>query len=157
MKARFEDIYRKAISFASAAHRDQVRKYTGEAYVTHPIAVGKALAADGWADDIVIAGILHDVLEDTEFTRDDIRVAFGSYVLALVVQLTDVFTKEDYPHLNRKARKTAEADRLALCSAEAKAIKLADIKDNTASIIAHDPGFAKVYLAEKAYLVARIT
>ena len=68
------------------------------------------------------------------------------------LQVTDVFTHEAYPELNRKIRKGMEADRLATISDDAKLVKLADMIDNTSSITEHDPGFAKLYLAEKAHL-----
>jgi hypothetical protein len=58
--------------------------------------------------------------------------------------------------MNRAERKDAEARRLGRVSLEARVIKLADINDNTSSIVAHDPNFAKVYLREKAFVLAMI-
>jgi hypothetical protein len=69
-----------------------------------------------------------------------------------VLEVTDVYTTDAYSHLNRKARKELGTARLATVSAEAKLIKLADIADNTSSIVERDPGFARVNLAEKAAL-----
>lgn len=99
---------------------------------------------------MLCAALLHDTLEDTELTEAAIAQTFGPSVLELVLELTDEYTSENYPGLNREQRKQREAERLARCSLEARVIKLADMEVNTSSIVAHDPGFAKVYLAEKA-------
>jgi hypothetical protein len=74
-------------------------------------------------------------------------------VLSLVVELTDVYTKESFPDLNRKGRKTLEAMRLARVSSRAKRIKVADIEHNSKSIEMYDPKFAKVFLEEKKELL----
>ena len=76
--------------------------------------------------------------------------AFGTKVVDLVLEVTDVYTTDAYSHLNRKARKELETERLATVSAEAKLIRLADIADNTSSIVEREPGFARVYHAAKA-------
>jgi len=68
--------------------------------------------------------------------------------LRLVVELTDVFTKEAYPALNRKQRKEKETTRLQQASGNAQTIKYADILDNCNEITAHDPGFAPRFLKE---------
>jgi len=63
--------------------------------------------------------------------------------------LTDVYTSEDYPRLNRATRKHKERIRLENERAMVQSIKCADLIDNTSSIVEHDIGFAKVYLREK--------
>ena len=74
-------------------------------------------------------------------------------ILSLVVELTDVYTKENFPDYNRKERKSLEALRLAYVSDEAKKIKLVDIEHNSESILKHDPKFSKVFLEEKKHLL----
>ena len=74
-------------------------------------------------------------------------------VAELVNELTDRFTHEAFPNDNRATRKKWEANRLSRVSDEAKLIKWCDMKDNTRTITEHDPGFARVYLAEKDYLL----
>ncbi len=138
----------KAISFAAKAHGEQKRKYTGEPYIVHPIAVAMILA-NYFPDHVIVAAILHDVVEDTPVVLATISEAFGYKVSALVHELTDVYTKEAHPEMNREQRKRAECERIAGVSYEAKSIKLADLIDNTESIVLHDPKFAKVYLDEK--------
>ena len=110
---------------------------------------------------MIAAALLHDVLEDTKVTHSELRVflhnvfsvEISEKILSLVVELTDVFTKENFPDNNRKERKQLEALRLAYVSDEAKQIKLVDIEHNSESILEHDPKFAKVFLEEKKYLL----
>jgi (p)ppGpp synthase/HD superfamily hydrolase len=66
-----------AIEVAVRAHQNQVRKGTDIPYITHPIAVGIILAKAGCPDEIVVAGILHDTVEDTKVTLDNVREKFG--------------------------------------------------------------------------------
>ncbi len=138
----------KAIAFAAKAHGDQKRKYTGEPYIVHPLAVAQLLA-NIFPDHVIVAAILHDVVEDTLIKLPAISEAFGYKVSGLVNELTDVFTKEAHPYMNREQRKRAECERVSMISFEAKSIKLADLIDNTESIVLHDPSFAKTYLQEK--------
>lgn len=68
--------------------------------------------------------------------------------IELVVELTDVYTKEDYPHLNRKKRKYKGTLRIGQTSADSQTIKYADILDNCKEIAASDPNFAPRFLKE---------
>ncbi|HET9495927.1 MAG TPA: HD domain-containing protein [Chloroflexia bacterium] len=79
----------RAIEVAAVAHRDQVRKGTTMPYVTHVYAVGMMLAREGLPEDIVAAGILHDTVEDTPMTLDDIRRDFGERIAAIVEGCTE--------------------------------------------------------------------
>ena len=146
----------EAVVFATKAHKGQKRKYTGEDYIVHPIAVAELVRENGGTEDQVIAALLHDTIEDTSVTYTDVFEAFGADVAALVWELTDRFTPEEYPEYNRAQRKAWEATRLAKVSPAAKMIKLCDMRDNTSTIVEHDPGFAKVYLEEKAYLFQKM-
>lgn len=76
----------QAVDTASAAHRNQFRK-GGETvpYLVHPLRVGELLAKAGCESDVIVAGILHDVLEDTSVTEAEIEESFGPAVLALVM------------------------------------------------------------------------
>ncbi len=145
----------RAAKFAAAAHAKQTRKWTGVPYFTHVEAVARRVAALPGSDTtMVAAAYLHDTLEDTATTYAELVTEFGPEVANLVLELTDVFTPEAYPHLNRKARKALECARLATVSTRAKSIKLADVADNAADIATTAPaGFARVWLAEKAALL----
>ena len=135
----------KARVFAMAAHAAvrQLRKYTNDPYIVHPLAVAAKVALANGSDAMVCAALLHDVLEDTQVTEATLRTEFGHEVTNLVVWLTHV----EVPG-NRSARKVAECKRLYGAPAEAQTIKLADLLDNAASIIKHDAKFAKVFLGE---------
>ncbi|GIO13582.1 phosphohydrolase [Cohnella xylanilytica] len=75
----------QAIEFAAYAHRNQKRKGTDIPYVSHPYAVGMILRQAGCPDEVVAAGLLHDTLEDTETTAEQLRDLFGPAVLEIVV------------------------------------------------------------------------
>lgn len=150
-------LYHKAKMFAVEAHASigQVRKYTGEPYHVHVHAVAELVATKTNDEEILAAACLHDILEDVaptmpQYGTETIRKEFGDRVLSLVIELTDIFTKENYPDLNRKKRKQAEAERLAGVSEDAKLIKRADLFDNNKSI--SGTSFNKVWLEEKAVL-----
>lgn len=149
MKTRFDF----ALEFAKAAHGSQVRKYTGEPYWHHVLAVADTVATvPGHTTEMLQAALLHDVLEDTEESAEAIEFGFGPLVRAYVEALTD-------PPLsfgNRAARKAAVRDRMLTAPWAVKTIKLADLLDNTASIVARDKDFAKVYLVEKSALLGSL-
>ena len=159
----FEDIgLSRVLQFATKAHEGQKRKYSDEDYISHPIEVAKMV--NHRSDNniqMTAAALLHDVLEDTKVTHSELRlflhnvfsVEAAEKVLSLVVELTDVYTHKDFPHMNRKSRKQFEALRLFYVSNQAKEIKLADIEHNSESIEKHDPKFAKVFLEEKKQLL----
>ena len=86
---RIDEMIDHAIDFASEAHKGQKRK-SGEAYITHPLHVSKTLVEWGMDSDSVIAGLLHDVAEDTEKTLDEIETLFGADVAKLVDGVTKV-------------------------------------------------------------------
>jgi (p)ppGpp synthase/HD superfamily hydrolase len=134
--------------FAIAAHSatGQKRKYTYEPYHTHPANVAKILDNASLPSHVVAAGWLHDVVEDTAVTIDLLGELFNEAIVSLVAEVTDVSRPEDG---NRKARKAKDLEHLANSSPNGASIKLADIIDNTRSIVAKDPGFAPVYLREK--------
>jgi (p)ppGpp synthase/HD superfamily hydrolase len=160
------DIKDKAYEFARAQHEsiNQRRKYSGEPYMVHPARVAGLVGTHVANDDAIMAAYLHDVLEDVpksvgEFIvlAKQIKDNFGENVLNLVVELTDVFTSENYPDYNRAQRKKLEAERIGKISHLAKSIKLADLIDNTKDIVANDKGFARTYLREKEEMLAYLS
>lgn len=74
----------QAIIFATKAHEGQLRKVTQSPFIIHPLAVGCTLADAGEDEDVVVAGFLHDTVEDTDVTLDQIRDEFGDEVAELV-------------------------------------------------------------------------
>ena len=73
-----------AIEVASKAHRNQTRKGTDIPYITHPFAVGIILAQEGCPEEVIVAGIIHDTIEDTSITLEYIRENFGEKVASIV-------------------------------------------------------------------------
>lgn len=159
------EILGKVLSFAGKAHGKQRRKFSDELYINHPIRVMNTCKEFTDKLPVLAAALLHDVLEDTAVTRTELKKFLETCMerspagktLALVEELTDVYTKKDYPHLNRKERKDLEARRLSRTSAEAQFIKYADIMDNAANIREQNPGFAIVYLREGRMLLNKMT
>ena len=143
-------LYTNALVFAAQAHGNQKRKYTNEPYIVHPIAVSMLVSSVTQDEEVIAASLLHDVLEDTAITKDELESHFGSRVAKFVLQVTDVSRPEDG---NRAKRKKLDLDHLASASANAQTIKVADLIDNTKSIVAQDVKFAKQYLPEKKALL----
>lgn len=146
-------ILEKARVFATAAHTaiNQRRKYTNEPYINHPARVAYTVAAvPGSTVEMVAAAWLHDTVEDTAITHEDLVSEFGAATASLVRQVTDVSIGLNG---NRAYRKALDSLHLFDASAEAQTIKLADIIDNTESILEHDPKFARVYCKEISTLL----
>lgn len=148
------NIIKRAADFAAQAHGTQKRKYTGDPYTVHTTAVAALVASVGLPDFAVAAAHLHDVVEDTPVTLDDIEERFGRIIRQLVCEVTDVSKPSDG---NRAQRKTLDRIHLAGGSGPAHSIKVADLIDNSHSIMQHDPAFAKIYLAEKWLLLNVLT
>jgi (p)ppGpp synthase/HD superfamily hydrolase len=148
--------YEKARLFAKAAHAavGQMRKYTGEPYIVHPVEVAGIVRNWGGTDTMCVAALLHDVLEDTKITYDILEDEFGVEVAQLVRWLTDVSRPSDG---NRATRKALDRQHIADAPAEAQTIKVADMISNTKSIVSNDPDFAVVYLKEKKELLRVLT
>ena len=148
-----ETLVEKARRFATSAHAGikQLRKYTLQPYEVHLKAVAHLVASTTDADESMVAAAwLHDTVEDTPTTFEEIEREFGEDVMNLVKQLTDVSRSGDG---NRAARKEIDRKHTAQASPRAKTIKLADLISNSRSIVAHDLNFARIYLAEKALLL----
>jgi (p)ppGpp synthase/HD superfamily hydrolase len=124
----------KAIQMADHWHRGQTRKYNGEPYIEHPMRVMTRVVRDseipGHSTVNGMAAALHDVVEDCDVTVSTICDEFGHDVGLIVRELTNEYTPQKYPMLNRAARKAKEACRLAMCCCEVRAIKLIDRIDN---------------------------
>ena len=143
-----------AIHLATKYHAGQKRKYTGEDYVTHPIAVKNIILnhfGPNVKESILVSAILHDMLEDTHYTEHMMAYDFGFEVLKIVKALTNSKTG------NRKKRKILEAEMFADIDSEiresAYVVRLADIIHNAPSIRKHDKNFWKTYREEKENLL----
>lgn len=151
------NIVTRARRFAMKAHEGQYRRYSKEQYWMHCHRVAEEVLDRVYdreskrdQDILVAAAYLHDTVEDTDVTSADILEEFGEEIHVLVMELTNKFTKEDYPTSNRRLRKKLEAKRLGGISRHARIIKLCDIHDNLREIVKEDPDFSVTYLREKA-------
>lgn len=146
----------RARQFASAAHRGvgQLRKYTGQPYEVHLKRVADIVARAKGDPEMVAAAWLHDVVEDTPVTLDEVEREFGPGVRELVDALTDVSRPNDG---NRAARKAIDRDHLARAPARAQTVKLADLIDNCDDICRHNIGFGRIFLAEMGQLLDVLT
>jgi hypothetical protein len=142
-------------------HGEQKRKYSGDPYYTHLFRVSDTVKEIGGDEAMIMAALLHDVLEDTPTNEIELISELESIVdpqmardiVNLVIELTDVYTKENFPDLNRRARKEMEAKRLGEVSSRAQTIKYADLLDNGEDIMKNDPSFGRVYLREKGRIL----
>lgn len=141
-----------AKDFATYHHDavDQKRKYTGFPYIVHPAAVVALVKSVPHTEAMVAAAWLHDVVEDTKATIEEVAAVFGDEVAELVAMVTNPSKPSDG---NRAARKAIDLAHLSEASPDAKTIKLADVADNVKDIASYDPKYAKVYLKEKVELL----
>jgi len=113
----------KALSFAAHKHRDQRRKDAeASPYINHPIALAEVLAGEGGVTDLEVlaAALLHDTIEDTATTGEELAREFGARIAAMVAEVTDD-TK-----LPKAERKRLQIEHAAQLSDGAKLVKLAD-------------------------------
>lgn len=120
----------RAIEFAAKAHSGQYRKGTKIPYITHPLSVARTLIQLECSEPVIIAGILHDTLEDTRVTFDELQEAFGKEVADLVNSVSEP-NKSDLIWENRKAHTLKH---LKVASHDQIILSLADKLDNIRSI-----------------------
>jgi (p)ppGpp synthase/HD superfamily hydrolase len=127
--------YDAALALAARAHRDQLRKGTDLPYIAHPVHVSIILIRHGFGEDLAIAGLLHDVVEDTDTSLDLIVAEFGVDVARLVAAVSETKSADgaELPWEQRKAEKLAH---LQAAGPDVAALKAADAIHNLRSIIA---------------------
>lgn len=137
--------FMRTLQFAAQKHRDQRRKDTHETpYVNHPINVCTILSVEaGIKDDAVLmAALLHDVVEDTDATFADLEQQFGPDVTSLVREVTDDKS------LEKQERKRLQIENASKSTSRAKLIKLADKLDNLRDLLKETPsGWTEVSVA----------
>lgn len=126
--------YDAALALAARAHRAQLRKGTDLPYIAHPVYVALILERHGFGETLAIAGLLHDVVEDTDVPLDAIRAEFGDEVATLVAAVTETKAAngQELPWEQRKAEKL---QRLHESGPDVAALKAADALHNSQSII----------------------
>ena len=123
----------EAIEIAAEAHHGQYRKGTHTPYITHPYAVGLILMDAGCTEAVIIAGILHDTVEDTDLTLEFIQERFGNHIADIVDGCSE------NKALRWRARKTERIEALRTASPEVCTVTCADKLHNLRTIISeHD-------------------
>jgi (p)ppGpp synthase/HD superfamily hydrolase len=139
----YSDVINHALAFAAKHHDRQVRKGTKLPYLTHPANVAVILTRYGRSNDTVVAGILHDVVEDCvrdgytrEMLEQRIGDKFGAKVLETVIAVTYRRHDDDGVELSAEERKADYLDRLSDANEEARWVCAADKVHNASSIVA---------------------
>ncbi|SFA86204.1 MULTISPECIES: HD domain-containing protein [unclassified Bacillus (in: firmicutes)] len=124
------ELIEKALQVASQSHEGQYRKDTTIPYITHPVAVGMMLMKAGYSEEIIAAGILHDTVEDTTVTLNEIRELFGERIASIVEGCS-----EPDKSLSWEERKTHTIEYLKNAPEEIRVVACADKLHNIQSII----------------------
>ena len=126
----------KAVAFAAEKHKNQRRKdASASPYINHPISLANVLANEGGIanEDVLMAAILHDTIEDTETSESELRDEFGSSVAEIVLEVTDDKS------LSKAERKLKQIEHAPHVSMDAKLVKLADKICNLRDILSSPP------------------
>ena len=126
----------EALQFAAHKHRDQRRKdIEASPYINHPIALANVLWREAavYEPDVICAALLHDTVEDTNTTKEELAERFGRKVAAIVMEVTDDKT------LRKPERKRLQIEHAAHISRKAKLVKLADKISNLRDVAASPP------------------
>lgn len=144
--------YAEALLFAIEKHRIQTRR-DGTPYIAHPIRVAESLRTIGGIqdEDVVIAGLLHDLIEDTETDFDGIESRFGPRVAGLVAEMTADM------RLPKQERRRQQVIHIRTASREAKTIKLADRYDNLTDMNGFSEKRKLEYIAHSREVLAACT
>jgi GTP diphosphokinase / guanosine-3',5'-bis(diphosphate) 3'-diphosphatase len=125
-----------AATFAAHKHKDQRRKGADASpYINHPLAVANVLANEGGVEDVttLIAALLHDTIEDTQTSVDEIAARFGPETAAVVMEVTDDKA------LDKDERKRRQIEHAAEISKRAQLVKLADKICNLRDMVSSPP------------------
>jgi (p)ppGpp synthase/HD superfamily hydrolase len=126
----YSERYDAALALAARAHRHQTRKGSDVPYLVHPVHVSVILLRHGFNDDVAIAGLLHDVVEDQDIPLADIEAGFGQAVADIVAALTER-KQEDGIERAWEDRKREALEQLEGAGPDAVSVKAADLLHNT--------------------------
>ncbi len=155
------DLIEKAKTFAKLKHGKDQRKYTNELYYTHPFAVVDRLKTFNKYKNnktILAAAYLHDTLEDTDTTYDELKYNFNKEIADLVQELTS--DKKQYKNNKNETDYKAKAQYLTKkinnISKEARIIKLADREHNVSTMSGAPHSFIERYTKETQYILENL-
>jgi (p)ppGpp synthase/HD superfamily hydrolase len=136
----------KALEFATMAHKGQKRKVGGEDYISHPIAVSMIISEYTNDTDVIVAALLHDVVEDTKYGLEDLSKLFGERVADMVAGVTEDKSIKDF-----KVRKEDYYNRV-IKNSDSVLIAVADKIHNLASMVgAKDSDFNESIATKKEF------
>ena len=138
--------------FAQEKHKGQVRKISGLPYFTHPEAVAMRVKELGGSEDSIAAAYLHDVVEDTNATLDEIAKNFTPHIASLVAELTS--DKEECKRIGKAIYLTKKIDAM---SEEARLVKLADREHNVSDLAKGKNEFARRYSQETHHILGHVS
>jgi len=147
------DILEKAQNWAAKGHLHQRRKFSNLPYIVHPEAVAEIISQVTDNEEVIAAAWMHDIIEDTPTTFEDIVQGFNFRVAELVNGVSKISKKGDG---NRISRVIDDVYHYGAAPKWAKAIKIADAIHNVPLMIRDDPIFAPRYVAEKKLLIHHI-
>jgi (p)ppGpp synthase/HD superfamily hydrolase len=135
-----DKILTKALAFATEKHKGQIRFNSREPYINHPIAVAQIVSEYPHNNEMLVAAYLHDTIEDTNTTYEEIEKEFGKKVADLVLELTN-----DEAQMNAKGKAEYLLDKMNRMSTEALTIKLADRLHNVSDFDTAKPKWRTKY------------
>jgi len=139
------------VAFAAQKHEGQIRKLSRNPYIVHPVNVANILNALNEQDDLVKAAYLHDTLEDTDTTFEELTEKFGEKIASLVKELTS-----DRSAVKEVGKAQYLTEKMNDMSMDALTIKLADRLDNVSNLNDTDIEFARKYLKETEFILAHL-
>jgi len=147
------ELLEKAQRWAARGHLGVCRKFGDIPYIVHPEAVAEIISQVTEDTEVLAAAWLHDIVEDTPVTIDDIKNAFNDRIATLVWEVSKI---SDGCKCDRNFRVVMNCIHYGNGSKWAKAIKIADAIHNLPTMIRDNPKFAPRYVAEKKYLLKYI-
>ncbi|MBU1747200.1 MAG: HD domain-containing protein [Chloroflexi bacterium] len=134
-KLAYSNRYEEALRLAARVHRDQNRKGCDIPYITHPVQVSLILLQHGFSEDVAIAGLLHDAVEDQGLPLAQIESQFGARVAEIVGALSELKTDAEGHKRPWEIRKQESLEHMRRASPEAAAVKSADTLHNARCIV----------------------
>ena len=141
----------EVIAFAKKKHEGQIRKFSKEPYIAHPIRVATTLEKLGEADELIKAAYLHDTIEDTNTTFEEIKEKFGEKIANLVLELTK--NRSEIEQIGKTQHLIKSTNTM---SPGALTIKLADRLDNVSDLDQADQEFKEKYAKETQQILENL-
>lgn len=141
----------EVIEFAKKKHKGQFRKFSKDPYIIHPIRVANILKNINEKDDVIMAAYLHDTIEDTNTTYEEIKDKFGLIIANLVKELT-----KNRSEIEKIGKVKYLINKINNMSIDALTIKLADRLDNVMELSKSDQEFKEKYEEETIEILDKL-